>query len=195
MNKSIEHSEHAGYVYVLSNPSMPEIVKIGRSKHGGRVRAKDLYKQGGTGIPTPFHMEFELWSDDCVRLESDIHEELCAFRVNEYREFFSIDVIGAIKAVIGVFSYAHDVVVQDLGYCVDDQDLLSLCSHYKDVGKLINEEFNNTPAALVMATAIRTEISADQLIEILGKYKKSCISRRAEIDRKNTAATLEVVNQ
>jgi len=46
-----------GYVYILTNPSMPGLVKIGRSKNGGRKRASDLYQ---TGVPTPFRKRSEL---------------------------------------------------------------------------------------------------------------------------------------
>lgn len=80
-------SERRGYVYVLSNPSMPGIVKIGRSKYGGQGRAKDLYRND-TGVAEPFELEFEVMCDDCHHIESACHNRLAEFRVNNGREFF-----------------------------------------------------------------------------------------------------------
>jgi len=79
-----------GYVYVLSNPSMPGIVKIGRSMHGGTGRAEAFYRND-TGLPTPFDLEFEVLVDDCHALERDVHVELADWRANPQREFFRLD--------------------------------------------------------------------------------------------------------
>lgn len=104
-----------GYVYVLSNPSMPELVKIGRSVNGGRNRGFDIYKQAGTAIPTPFNLEFEIWVDDCVEFEKEIHAELDRYRVNANREFFAIPVIYAINEILRMYAPKVDMVA-----CVPD---------------------------------------------------------------------------
>lgn len=85
-----------GYVYVLTNQSMPGIVKIGRSKDGGRARAASLYT---TGVPTQFDVAFEILSWDCVTAESRAHDELSKHRVNASREFFKIEVHDAVRVV------------------------------------------------------------------------------------------------
>ena len=36
-----------GYVYILSNPSMPGLVKIGRTMRSVEGRASELYQTGG----------------------------------------------------------------------------------------------------------------------------------------------------
>jgi len=86
-----------GYIYVLSNPSMPGLLKVGRCIDGGRARAKQLYQ---TGVPTPFVVEFELLSDEPDAVEAEAHERLRDFRVNGGREFFSTDIYEAKRAVI-----------------------------------------------------------------------------------------------
>ena len=88
-----------GYVYILSNPSMPGLLKIGRSIHGGRSRAKDIYQ---TGVPTPFKLEFEIYAEDCVECEMLVHEELCNERVSESREFFRVEINDAVKTLVNV---------------------------------------------------------------------------------------------
>jgi hypothetical protein len=87
----------AGYVYVLSNPSMPGIVKIGKSIHGGNKRASGLYV---TGVPEKFNLEFEIFTNDIHSLEASVHKELDNRRVNKGREFFKISVVEALITII-----------------------------------------------------------------------------------------------
>ncbi len=74
-----------GYVYVLSNPAMPGLMKIGRSGNGGKSRASSIYQ---TGVPSPFKLEFEMYVSNCVETEALIHERLDSKRYNKKREFF-----------------------------------------------------------------------------------------------------------
>lgn len=76
-----------GYVYVLSNPSMPGIVKIGYSKHGGQSRADALFS-GNTAVAMPFKLEFEILVEDYAALEAKVHSCYKSIRVNKSREFF-----------------------------------------------------------------------------------------------------------
>jgi len=103
-----------GYVYILSNPSMPNLVKIGKTRRGGRHRAKEIYQ---TGVPTPFTLEYEVYTHDCDALEYYVHECLDKFRVNQSREFFELDVIEAIKHVTHYFirDFNCELVISDLG--------------------------------------------------------------------------------
>ncbi|WCP70198.1 GIY-YIG nuclease family protein (plasmid) [Vibrio tubiashii] len=85
-----------GYVYILINESMPGLLKIGKTRRDSRSRARELYK---TGVPTPYHVAFELFCDDYSHAEKAIHEELSDFRVNNNREFFRYPLDKAIKLV------------------------------------------------------------------------------------------------
>lgn len=97
-----------GYVYILSNPSMPGLVKIGRSVGGGECRARGLYV---TGVPERFDLEFELLADDANELETLVHERLQDSRVNDDREFFMCSVDEAIHALLDVFASERDLRV------------------------------------------------------------------------------------
>lgn len=84
----------AGYVYILINQSMPGLLKIGKTVRDSRARAREL---STTGVPTPFQVAFELFSDDFDALERTVHRELNDFRVATNREFFRYPIDKAIR--------------------------------------------------------------------------------------------------
>jgi hypothetical protein len=83
-----------GYVYILINPSMPGLIKIGKTLRDSRERARELWT---TGIPTPFQVAFEIFSEEHGNLEASIHHELADFRVLGNREFFRYPLDKAIR--------------------------------------------------------------------------------------------------
>lgn len=83
-----------GYVYILINPSMPGFIKIGKTLRDSHERARKLWT---TGIPTPFQVAFEIFSEEHDKLESLVHQELADFRVSGKREFFQFPLDRAIK--------------------------------------------------------------------------------------------------
>ena len=123
-----------GYVYVLSNPSMPGLVKIGRSKVGGNSRGKQMYK-GDTGVPTPFELEFECLFDDCIEAEAMLHDELGHLRVNPQREFFKMDEDEAVVAVLSMAAYFRDHFVEhcDMGLVISDAKVHQNCDYFDEV--------------------------------------------------------------
>ena len=74
-------------VYVLTNDSMPGLVKIGRTSGSIEKRMRDLYK---TGVPIPFNCFYAVNVKDSDFVERKIHEAFDDVRLNESREFFSI---------------------------------------------------------------------------------------------------------
>lgn len=76
-----------GFVYVLSNPSMPNLVKIGVTNNV-KERIKNLSR--GTAIPTPFEVEYECMVEDCYKVEKALQAAFAPYRVNENREFFKV---------------------------------------------------------------------------------------------------------
>jgi len=88
--ESERYSNTAGFVYILSNPSMPGIFKIGSTERSVKERVAEL--SATTGVPTPFHVEHYILTEDPKSLEHSLHEELSEFRVNGNREFFRIQI-------------------------------------------------------------------------------------------------------
>ncbi len=123
-----------GYVYILSNPSMPGLVKIGRTIRTVDGRAVELYQ---TGVPTPFVVEHWVLSPDCAELELAVHAILDPHRVAAGREFFMCDPSAARDALDAelyeqVSSFVSEFMdgfslVNDLDF-VDPGDLAWICN-------------------------------------------------------------------
>lgn len=75
------------YVYVMSNPSFPNRLKIGWTKKHPNIRAKEL---NTTGLPTPFVVEFVITTYEGPKVETLIHNHIKKYRVTQNREFFQI---------------------------------------------------------------------------------------------------------
>ncbi len=173
--------EYSGYVYILSNPAMPGIYKIGRSKHGGRVRARDIYKQGGTGVPMPYKMEFELWTEDCIQLEDDVHNELQEKRINKDREFFKIDLTEAIQAVMRVFGYDHQLIV---GNEIETVEVCNIKNAYNGA-QLYTKKTGNDIRFGAVSASISSHLSVDAICKALEEYEASCQLRCKSIEQSN----------
>lgn len=76
------------YVYVLTNPAMPGLVKIGMtSQNDPSSRPSQLYS---SGVPLPFDTVFMARVEDAAKVETAIHVAFSPYRINPKREFFSI---------------------------------------------------------------------------------------------------------
>jgi hypothetical protein len=80
-------AEH-GIVYILTNPAMPGLVKIGQTTKEIDERLRELYK---TGVPLPFECLYACEVDDCELVETSLHKAFYPNRINPQREFFEID--------------------------------------------------------------------------------------------------------
>jgi hypothetical protein len=76
-----------GIVYVLSNPAMPDIVKIGKTTDLA-ARIKSLSRS--SGVPLAFTCVCAKEVDDMDFVEQKLHKAYKHERVNENREFFRI---------------------------------------------------------------------------------------------------------
>jgi hypothetical protein len=87
-----------GYLYVLVNPAMEGLVKIGKTIRSPRQRANELGSV--TGIPTPFILVFDVHVEDLDEAERYVHAELEDQRVSSNREFFRVSTNEAVTAVL-----------------------------------------------------------------------------------------------
>ncbi len=88
-----------GFVYVLMNPSLPELVKIGKTAGSPEERARQL---NSTGIPTPFVVAYKRHFPDCDSAEQYVHTllESQGYRITPNREFFRAPMTVAIDAIL-----------------------------------------------------------------------------------------------
>lgn len=103
-----------GFIYVLSNVSMPELYKIGWSRKDPESRITELYT---TGVPTPFEIEYKQLVNNAPHIENKIHKLLNEYRVSNKREFFKFsqkdEIINFIKIEVDTET---DIEVEDDNY-------------------------------------------------------------------------------
>lgn len=85
-----------GYVYVLSNPSMPNLLKIGYTERDVYERVSEL---NTTGVPVAFEVEAIFDSSNPYEDEKEIHNLLSEYRMSNNREFFSVNLENAIASI------------------------------------------------------------------------------------------------
>lgn len=107
-----------GIVYVLTNPCMPGIVKIGMTERKNiEARLKELYT---TGVPLPFDCKFacNVKKSECAKIEKALHTAFAPQRVNANREFFRIIPEQAI-AILELFQ--HEDVTAEITKEIEDE--------------------------------------------------------------------------
>ena len=78
-------------VYVLTNPAMPGMVKIGMTDQEDlQLRMRQLYT---TGVPLPFECVIarRMEGREAAEIETALHTAFDPYRVNPSREFFEIE--------------------------------------------------------------------------------------------------------
>lgn len=89
--------EFDSWVYVLSNPTVPGMLKIGYTKNLPEERARQI--SNATGVVLPYKVEWAFHCYNGEQLEGEVHKYLESYRVNNHREFFQIPLDEAKKAV------------------------------------------------------------------------------------------------
>lgn len=85
---------------MLSNASMPDLVKVGKTTRRTAERLREL--SSATGVPTPFALVYEHAVSDIDAAEQAIHLHLedLGYRVSANKEFFNAPVAQVIAAVV-----------------------------------------------------------------------------------------------
>jgi hypothetical protein len=92
--------DYDSWVYILSNPSIPNMYKIGYTKHSPDKRAKQL--SNATGVVLPYKVEWAFHCYNGETLETEVHNFLSLYRVNNQREFFQINLEEAKTAILEI---------------------------------------------------------------------------------------------
>jgi hypothetical protein len=117
-----------GYIYCLSNPSIPGLLKIGTTTRTPEERARELFT---TGVATPFKVEFSRRTENSLKKEKGIHKVLDHYRIPS-REFFAISVEEAARVIdtylsenIPVFLTVEDVLRSEDVSTVDKKRMVA----------------------------------------------------------------------
>ena len=90
-------------IYVLTNPAMPGLVKIGKTtRDNPQVRMNEL---NTTGVPQSFRCDIAVEVEDerADELEKALHKAFAPYRKNASREFFEIEPY-QVKAILRTWS-------------------------------------------------------------------------------------------
>lgn len=98
----MKQTKNLEIVYLLSNPSMPNIYKIGCTK--ANDVAERMKRLQTTGVPTPFECLRASKVDDCKKAETMLHTAFAKYRITPNREFFKID---DIETILVIFEYIN----------------------------------------------------------------------------------------
>ena len=114
-----ESHSKAGWLYVISSPSLPGLVKLGVTRQLNPVmRIKQL---SSSSLPEPFKAHCFVFSDDCFELENNIHKYFDKERVNPDREFFRIEPKEAIDVLKEIFNVDVHFVDEDCDENEEDE--------------------------------------------------------------------------
>jgi len=144
-----------GYVYILKNPAMPGVVKIGRTTSTPEARASQLYQ---TGVPAPFEVVHSVLSPNCQELEAWVHEGLAEKRLSTSREFFECEARIAIRDL-------DNMLEEQIGIWLDeflpDYTFLpyDIMVDPSDIARLADETSEPHP---IVARAL-SEVTSDEL--------------------------------
>jgi uncharacterized protein YueI len=85
------------YIYILTNPYMPGIIKIGKTTTSVEQRVRELSQD--TGVPAPFETHYAAKVSDCSYVEKKLHGIFGDRRINPNREFFDVSPERVVEAI------------------------------------------------------------------------------------------------
>jgi hypothetical protein len=99
-----------GYIYAMSNKSMPGILKIGMTERSIEERLKEA---NGTFTLIPFVVEMSKNVLNCKEKEKCIHQILQSKRVNPKKEFFEVT-IEEIKPIFDLMDSVENQITKEI---------------------------------------------------------------------------------
>ena len=162
----------AGFIYIMSNPSFPDRIKIGKSKKDPTTdRVSELNQ---TGVPEPFKVEYYAFVEDEDYLEQRVHSYFNTKRPNKNREFFSVGCAEAIDTIRSLSDPYSKIKYEEVFY-VDPEELEKL-RQQREYQKELEEQAR-------FAEAEEQRIKAEQEIKLEAdrqRIEAEVAARRAE---------------
>ena len=161
------------FVYILTNPTIPDLVKIGRIKNlEERIRSLSSH----SGVPVPFQCFYCCEVKDGSEVEKRLHFGLGDHRINSKREFFRINP-ERVKVLLEGWSIRDVTPSSDIVDSQEEQDSL-------------NRETSRRP----MFTFQMVDIPVgSELTFLKDKTKVSIVSGVREVEYENVKYSLNQV--
>ena len=106
-------------VYILENPYMPDLIKIGFTEKKLEKRLSSLYN---SSVPVPFECYFAVEVEDARDIERLLHQAYGDLRVNNSREFFRVS---PENARILLERFGKEVIVGEIDIPNEDKNALN----------------------------------------------------------------------
>lgn len=101
-------------IYILTNPVMPDLVKIGKTSNlENKIRELSTH----SGIPVPFEVYYAYIVADSNKVESYLHDRFKNHRINPKREFFRISP----EKVLSILKQVESGTITPSGDYVENQ--------------------------------------------------------------------------
>ena len=171
----------AGWVYIFSNPSMPDLLKIGYTEKDPKSRAKEISQD--TGVPSEFVVDYQVYSSRPRDLEQKTHSVLSKYRINNNREFFNCSheiAIEAIKQAISILGLNNDPSTGlEIYHKLDRQKIeieLEKNKKHRELEYLLSKQ-ENLRHNLTLLKEINSELSSESKL-----YRDENLKIRKEIN-------------
>ncbi len=167
-------------VYVLTNPAMPGLVKIGHTTQDqARTRLDQLYT---TGVPVPFELVFACRVPNSAEVERALHTAFAPQRVNPRREFFRIEPDQAIAILKLLHVEDTTSAIEQQPSTLDQQDIAATAEFRRRRPNLDFVEMGIPIGSILQAA------DTDVTVEVVGPKKV----RLGDEEMSLTAATRAV---
>jgi len=175
-----------GIVYVLTNPAMPDIVKIGMTNRDTiDARMRELFN---TSVPLPFDCEYACKVSNCEKVEKALHIAFHPYRIHAQREFFKINPEQAI-AILKLLDKSNDItkeIIEEINNDLAEVDKVAGDNFKRKMRPSLNFQEMNIPVGaklLYVKSEIPVEVEVCSDRKIL--YK--------DIETSLTAVTKELL--
>ena len=155
-------------IYILTNQSMPDTIKIGITDNLER-RIKEL---DNTSMPLPFECYYAVEVEDASKIEKKIHEGLDDARIRDNREFFNTTPEQA-KSILEIAEIMGGKDVTPKGDIVETAQDKQALEKSRKIRKRFNFEMINiqpgTILNFVKDNAITCEVHDDRKVKFRDK--------------------------
>ena len=129
-----------GFVYVLTNDSFPNLVKIGMTTQDN---VEKRVSQMSTGVPTPFTIAYKARVNKPAEIEKALHNHFADFRFSKNREWFEVSISGVQNQI-----WKFDSAVRY------NDNLFSAIPEYLECKEGIESRGSNVRTFLILAVII-----------------------------------------